>query len=89
MAKSFEQKDMTGALFKNDKHVEGDRLPVLTGNATIDGVEYRVAAWKNEPKTAGGKAYFSLAFQIPEARPSAKKPAAKPSKQREDDGFML
>ena len=88
MAKSeYKQKEMTGSLFKNKKKTEGDNLPSLTGTALIDGVEYRVAAWKNTPK-GGGDPYFALAFQIPQEGGS-KKSAPKARKSDEDDDFML
>jgi hypothetical protein len=88
MAKTeYTQKDMTGKLFKNKKKTDGDNLPLLTGNALIDGTEYRVVAWKNIPK-GGGDPYFSLAFQIPQEN-TGKKPAPKSRKQDEDDEFML
>lgn len=50
----------TGAIFKNDKG-ENDRRPDLTGTAEVDGVEYRVSAWKKVSRN--GKAFFSLRFE--------------------------
>ena len=54
-----QQKDNSGALFKNDKKTT-DAHPNARGQATIDGVEYWVSAWT---KTSGaGVKYQSLAF---------------------------
>ena len=60
--------DNSGILFKNDK--EGnERRPDYTGKATVDGEEYRIAAWiKNGKK---GK-FLSLSFQAAENRGSGR-----------------
>lgn len=52
--------NFTGALFANDKG-DNDRRPDLTGSAEVDGVEYRVSAWKKVSRN--GKAFFSLKFE--------------------------
>ena len=46
MAKSNEQYDMSGALFKN-KFKKDTKHPDYTGNLVINGTEYRLAGWKN------------------------------------------
>lgn len=56
---SFEQKDMSGAIFKNDKRTK-DTQPNATGTCMIDGVEYYISSWTKEGKK--GK-FQSLAFK--------------------------
>ena len=63
---AFEQRELTGSLFKNDKR-ESDNHPHATGSALIDGVEYWVSAWTKEG--AKGK-WQSLAFKRKEAKPN-------------------
>lgn len=53
MAKKYEQKDMTGTLWLNDKKTT-EKHPDLTGNIMINHVKYRLAAWKK----AGEKGTF-------------------------------
>ena len=55
----FEQRENSGALFKNEKR-EKDTHPHATGSALIGGVEYWVSAWTKEGKN--GK-FQSLAFK--------------------------
>jgi len=47
----MEKPDNSGALFRNDRK-ETDKQPDYTGEARIEGVEYRLSAWLNEAKTA-------------------------------------
>lgn len=56
---SYEQKDNSGSIFKNDRK-ETDKHPDSTGSALIGGVEYWVSAWRKTPE--GKKVYWSLAF---------------------------
>ena len=56
---SYEQKDNTGSLFKNDRK-ESDKHPDYTGTALIDGRDYWISAWLKEGKK--GK-FFSFAFK--------------------------
>lgn len=61
---AYEQKDMSGTLFKNEKR-EKETHPHATGSAMIDGVEYWVSAWTKE----GQKGRFqSLAFKRKDQR---------------------
>ena len=56
-----DQKDMNGALFKNDKKGVATR-PDYTGSATVNGVALYLSAWiKTSQKT--GQKYMSLAFR--------------------------
>ena len=61
---AFEQKDMSGSLFKNNKR-EKDTHPNATGSCLIDGVEYWVSAWTKKDKN--GDPWQSLAFKRKEA----------------------
>lgn len=58
---SFERRDNSGSLFKNDKK-EKDSHPDYKGSALIGGVEYWLSAWIKEPK-AGGQKFMSLALK--------------------------
>jgi hypothetical protein len=72
---SYEQKDFTGALFKNEKR-EKDTHPHATGSALIDGVEYWVSAWTKDGKS--GK-YQSLSFKKKDKQ-EAKNPSKQPDR---------
>lgn len=56
---SFQQKNDTGCLFKNERR-EKDTHPNATGTAMIDGVLYRVSAWTKEGKKGR---FQSLSFK--------------------------
>ena len=58
----MEQKNNTGAIFKND-YKKSETHPDYKGKALIDGVEKEIALWLNESKT--GVKYFSAAFSKP------------------------
>jgi hypothetical protein len=55
---AFEQKENSGAIFKNNKP-KNEKSPPLTGNAMIGGVEYWVAAWSKTDKN--GEKWISFA----------------------------
>lgn len=76
-----EQKDNTGAMFKNDRK-ELPNHPDRKGSAMIGGVEYWVAGWLKEPK-AGGAQFLSLAFTRKDAKGEAKQ-ESKPRGRIED-----
>ena len=59
MAKSFEQRDNSGVLWRNERR-EKETHPNATGTAMIDGIEYYVSAWTKEGKK--GK-FQSLSFK--------------------------
>jgi hypothetical protein len=69
---AYEQKDMQGVLFRNEKR-EKDTHPNATGSCMIDGVEYWISAWTKEGKS--GK-FQSLAFKRKEQKPRAQRPVA-------------
>lgn len=78
---AFQQRDNSGALFKNEKR-EKDTHPHARGSALIDGVEYWVDAWTRD----GTKGKFqSLAFKRKDnAKKAEKKQEREPGS---DDEF--
>jgi hypothetical protein len=58
---AFEQKENSGALFKNNK--TKDTQPDYTGDAMVNGQKVRISAWIK--KSARGTAFMSLAFSEP------------------------
>lgn len=68
---AYQQKDMEGSLFKNDKK-EKDTHPHMKGSCTIDGVEYWISAWTNE----GAKGRWQgLKFKRKDKQQAAPQPA--------------
>lgn len=61
---AFEQKELSGALFKNKKK-EKPTHPDYQGSAKINGQEFWVSGWLNKPK-AGGDTYVSMTFKSKE-----------------------
>jgi hypothetical protein len=57
---SFEHKDNSGALFKNDRKTS-DTHADYTGDGVIDGVSMWINAWINDKK--GGGKYMKLTFR--------------------------
>lgn len=54
--------ELRGVLFPQD--AETDKHPNLTGKCEINGVEYRLAAWKRQ--SAAGNPYLSLKVSLPQ-----------------------
>jgi len=82
----FEQRDMEGALFRNQRR-ETDKHPNAQGSCTIDGVKYWISAWTNTIRSGdnAGDKYQSLKFKRAEDQPAR---AAAPQQQApmpEDD----
>jgi type II secretory pathway component PulJ len=63
---AYEQREMSGALFKNDKR-EKDTHPHARGSCLIDGVEYWIDAWTKEGQR--GK-WQSLSFKRKDKQPA-------------------
>lgn len=83
----FEQRELTGSLFKNDDKTE-DKHPNAKGSALINGVAFWVAAWTKTDKN--GNKYQSLAFKPKEeakANTEAKKRMEKAVDEEEDLPF--
>lgn len=80
---SYETKDYTGRLFKNDKK-EKDTHPDYTGTALIGGVEHFMDAWIK--RSDSGKTWMSFSFKPKQkqAQPPAT-PARKVASSVADD----
>ncbi len=65
---AFEQKDGSGALFRNEER-ESEQQPHYRGSITVGGVEYYLSAWIKESKK--GTKYMSLSAQPKGDRPQA------------------
>ncbi len=63
---AFETRELSGALFKNQKREEGSQQPNARGECRIDGVLYEVSAWTRETKN--GDKWQSLSFKRKEAQ---------------------
>lgn len=71
---AYEQRELSGSIFKNDKKTE-DKHPNGQGRCLIGGVEYYISAWTKEG--AKGK-WQSLAFKPvnEQAAPTSRQPQA-------------
>jgi uncharacterized protein (DUF736 family) len=78
---AFEQKDGTGALFKN-KRKETDTQPEYTGNGKVNGAEVEISAWLKKDKN--GNTFMSLSFKPPYQKGTKQEPARQPAG---DDGI--
>lgn len=62
----YEQQDNSGALFRNNKKQEGDKLPDYNGTIKVNGVEKQIAGWVRQ----GAKGSFlSLKISEPYKKP--------------------
>jgi len=59
----YQQKDNSGALFKNDKK-QSDSHPDYKGSAMIDGSDYWVSGWINV--SSAGTAYMKFSYTAKE-----------------------
>jgi hypothetical protein len=59
-----EQRDNTGALFRNDKKKDGDKLPLYTGPCMVNGRAMRMAAWLKDGRD--GVKFMSIQFTEPQ-----------------------
>ena len=62
--------DNEGAIWGNQKK-QKDTHPDFTGNAVVDGVEYRVAAWKRKPNANPKAPSLKFKFEKVEETPNA------------------
>lgn len=74
---AFEQRDNSGALFKNDKG-DNEKRPDYRGDAMIGGVSYEMSAWIKDGKR--GK-FMSVSFK-PKGE---QQPKQQPAKQTAPD----
>jgi hypothetical protein len=83
---SYEIKDMTGSLFKNNRR-EKDTHPDYNGSARIEGHDYWISAWLKTAKD-GGK-FFSFAFKRKDGTADRPMMDNTPSGQRDADDTDL
>ena len=81
---AYEKRDMSGALFKNDKR-EKDSQPNATGTAIVEGVEYFISAWTKD----GAKGKFqSLSFKRKDQRAEEIRNTSRVDRRHDDDDSM-
>jgi hypothetical protein len=78
---SYEQKDNSGSLFKNDRKTT-DKHPDRKGSAMIDGVNYWVSGWVKQDKN--GNPWMSLSFQKKDGDQKAPAPKKTVSEDMDD-----
>jgi len=61
----YEQKELTGSLFQNDKK-GNDKAPNMKGKCLLNGETYFISAWTNITKE--GSKYLSLLFKKAEKK---------------------
>jgi hypothetical protein len=82
---AFQQKDMSGSLFKNDNK-SADNSPNAKGTAMVGGKEYWVASWTKKDKN--GNPWQSLAF-TPKDGKKIETPAADRRSRKTDDSDSI
>ena len=82
----MEQKNNSGAIFKNDKKT-ADTHPDYRGKMTVDNKEWEISLWLRE--SASGIKYFSAAIKEPWIKPVEMQSTTAKIKQDEssDDGL--
>ena len=60
----YEQKDNSLNLFVNKFKKDGTKEPDFTGDALVDGREWKASAWKNKDKN--GNTYLGISFRSPQ-----------------------
>jgi len=74
MSSNYEQRDMSGTLFRNDKG-DNEKRPDYTGELMVNGEPFRLSAWLKT--SSKGTKFMSLAVTPKEDKPA--KPAKKPA----------
>ena len=79
-------KDNDGAIWKNERR-EKDTHPHFTGNATVNGVEYWVSAWKRDADANERAPALKFSCRPKEERTDSQRSheAQAPSKYFDDD----
>ena len=72
---SYDDSDR-GAIWKNDRK-ERDKQPDFTGDAKVDGIDYRVSGWKREPGANPATPALRLSFR--RKQPEVSTPAVQAS----------
>lgn len=78
----MENKDNSGALFKNDRR-ETDKQPYYTGDIRVAGTDYRISAWLNESQK--GVKYMGLKVTPKDELPSKGQQSQSPPRDDLDD----
>lgn len=78
---SYQQKDNTGSLFKNEGERKRENGPGYSGTALIDGTEYFMDAWLKSAES--GRKWMSFSF-----KPKQKQAASKPQAPQRTHGQM-
>jgi uncharacterized protein (DUF736 family) len=78
----FEMKDMSGALFRNDKG-DNPQRPDYRGEALVENEVFRMSAWVQTPKS-GGEKFLKIKFERPQEKPTGGAPAEQPKAQSTD-----
>lgn len=68
--KLAEMENNRGTLFKNEKKVEGDNKPYLSGKINVEGKDYDIAVWYY-PAKGTKKAFFPVQLSEPYIKPDA------------------
>lgn len=79
----MEQKNNTGAIFKNDKKT-AENQPDYRGKMMVDGKEWEISLWVRE--SAAGNKYMSAAIKEPFVKPDESAPVTL-KKDDSDDGM--
>lgn len=67
--------ELRGVLFRNKDKRPEKKDADYRGKATVEGVDYWLDAWINEPK-GGGDKFMAIKFKAKDAQPAAKPEAA-------------
>ena len=74
----MEQKNNSGAIFKNEKKGDNEKAPDYRGSANYNGEPFEIALWlKTSDK---GTKYFSVAISEPYKKPEAEVPKSQKPK---------
>lgn len=60
------------------------KAPILTGDATINGIKYEVALWKNDNNHPNAPTLKGN-LQLPQHRPESNSPAVESERTEQDD----
>lgn len=81
----YQQKDMEGVLFKNERKEQGSNHPDYQGSVTIKGIKYNLGAWINTSKKSGKK-FMGLKVK-PWEDNAIRTPKQQPAPVQQNDGF--
>ena len=81
----MEQKNNTGAIFKNDKKT-AENQPDYRGKMMVDGKEWEISLWVRESQASGLK-YLSAAIKEPYVKTEQSATVQTPKQDDSDDGM--